>query len=250
MRVRGAIATVVVVALLGACGGNGDEEGTKGGTPAPPPTPAQDGAADKAAAERAVLQLTDLPPGWRAEPPEPESPDDPDVARRLSECLRVDLALLEDENPASADSPDFEAPGQEEVQSSVGFVATTARAQELFSVLERPETPGCLAQAMSEVITRSLTRPQPGQQVPQGVTVGQVSVDRLSFPTIGERTVAFRAVIPVQAQGLRFPVYSDLVFALKGRAGAMTLFTDIGSPFPPEQAQQLTRTVVDRIPAS
>jgi hypothetical protein len=248
MRIGRIVTFVVVATLLTACGGNGDEEDANSDR-ATPATPAQDVAADKAAAERAILKLSDFPPGWEAKPHE-ETPDDPDVARRLSDCLRVDLSGFEDDNPASADSPDFESPEQQEVQSFVGFEPTSAKAQELFAIFERPETPGCLSEATSEIITESLKRPEPGEELPKGVTVGQVSINRASFPTIGERTIAFRMTIPVRADRLQLSVYADMVFALKARAGVVLSFIDFGSPFPTDQAQQLTRIVVDRVPAS
>ena len=247
MRARAMAIVLVVAALASACGGDDDESAPKG-TATTPPT--QNVAADRAVAEQAVLRLSDFPPGWQAQPHE-ESPDDPDLTRQLSECLRVDLALLEGEaGDASADSPDFESPNDQEVQSSVGLAPTSAKAQELFAVFERPETPGCLSRAVSQSIETELKKPMPGQQARPEVTVGQVSVNRASFPTIGDRTVAFRLTVPVQALGRALNVYADMVVALRGRAGTMLTFTDVGTPFPTDQAQKLTKTVVDRLPAA
>lgn len=244
MRARPVIALIVAVTLTAACGGDSDSPESEA---LPGATSTQNIAADKAAAEQAVLRLSDFPPGWQAKPHE-ESPDDPDLTRRLGECLRVDVSVLGD-NPASADSPDFESPDEQEVQSSVGFTATAAKAQELFAIFERPETPGCLSDAASKSIEDSLKSPEPGEEVPAGVTVGKVSINRASFPAMGERTVAYRMTVPVRLGGLSLSVYSDLVLVLRGRGAALLSFFDFGSPFPTDQAQKFTKTVVDRLPA-
>ncbi len=241
---------VLLVATLAAgCSGDSDDSGSER-EPERATTTTQNVAADRAVAEQAVLKLSDFPPGWQAKPHE-ESPDDPDLSRQLSECLRVDLSLLEGKaNDASTDSPDFESPDEEEVGSSVGLAPTSTKAQELFAIFERPETPGCLTKAVSQSIETALKKPKPGQEIPAGVTVGQVSINRVSFPTIGDRTVAFRVTVPVRALGLALSVYADLVVALRGRAAALLSFTDFGSPFSTDQAQRFTKTVVDRLPAA
>lgn len=243
MRARSVIALIVAVTLTAACGGGGDSPESE----APPQaTSTQNIAADKAAAEQAVLRLSDFAPGWQANPHE-ESPDDPDLTRRLGECLRVDVSLM-GENPASADSPDFESPDEQEVLSSVSFAPTAAKAQEMFAIFERPETPGCLSDAGSKAVEDSLKRPEPGEEVPAGVTVGKVSVNRASFPTMGERTVAYRMTVPVRFGGLSLSVYADLVLVLRARGVALVSFFDFGSPFPTDHAQKFTKTVADRLP--
>lgn len=146
--------------------------------------------------------------------------------------------------------PTFESPDQAEVENSVALAPSNGKAQELFGIIERPETPGCLTKALGEVAQQALKRPKPGEELPQGVTVGQVSINRASFPMIGERTVAFRATVPVQFGGLSLRMYADLVLALKGRAAALLYFTDVGSPFKTDEAQRLTKIVVDRLPMS
>lgn len=244
MRARTTGVLLALGMLLGACGGGDGGDGDSAGTT----QVTQNLAADRALAEQAVLRISDFPPGWEAKPHE-EAPDDPTITRQMSECLKVDLALLERDNPASADSPDFKSPEQAEVDNSVGIAPSNGKAQELFTIFERPDTPGCLTKAVAEVIQQALKRPKAGEELPQGVTVGQVTINRASFPTMGERTVAFRATVPVRFGGLDLNLYADFVLALKGRAAALLFFSDVGSPFPTEQALRLTKIVVDRLPA-
>ena len=234
--------------VAAACGGDDDEPTAQGTTTTTPPV--QDVAADRAAAERAVLRLGDFPPGWQAEPPD-STPEDPELTSRLAGCLRVDLSLFEDVgDKASADAPDFESPDQQQVSNSVGLAPSAAKAQELFAIFERPELRDCLKTVLSQSIQAELRRPKPGRQLPPDLTVGEVTVNPVSFPTFGDRTVSFRVNVPFRAAGEQLTAYTDLAVAMRGRALTLLSFTDFGSAFPTDLAQRFTRTVVDRLPAA
>lgn len=83
--------------------------------------------------------------------------------------------------------------------------------------------------------------------LPEGVTVGKPKVGQTSFPTIGDRTLAYRVTVPMQAKGLSIEVYVDLIMAAEGRATAQMTFQSVLSAPEPATEQHFTKTVVDRL---
>lgn len=244
---------MAAVALVApACGGKGGGR-TSATTAVDSPTGAfgGEGAAveDRAQAEKALLQAGDFPPGWVASP-DPPVPDDPDLERQLAGCMNVEPAQV-GQTASTVDSADFRLDGaRQEVQSSVGLADTAAQQRERLALFERPEMAACLTTVVAETIRKGIESPDPAGGPPASAAVGAVATERIDFPAVGDGTLAYRVAIPVEAAGRQVTVYADLVVAISGRAGARLTFLSLGSPFPPELAVELTRRVVDRLPAS
>jgi hypothetical protein len=264
MRTRAWIGafTVMAVALVG-CGSGGDSTETSGSaTTTEQPTTAstqeatattQDVDADRNAAQAALLTLSDMPTGWTSSPHD-DSPGAPTLHRDLAKCLDLtedELGLLGDDD-ASADSPDFSSGDEDaEVQASVGLAATAADAERTMAIAAGPKMPQCLRQAMATQIRYSLAHPdKPGDTIPKGLKVEEPEASPLSFPTLGDQTVAIRIKIPMSYATIQLDVTGDLIFIQRGRAGATLTFLGFGSPFPTELETQLARTQADRLPAT
>jgi hypothetical protein len=58
-------------------------------------------AADQAAADAAILRLTDFPNGWEALRRDDDDDDGPDLDDELAECLEVDVALFNEATVSS-----------------------------------------------------------------------------------------------------------------------------------------------------
>lgn len=204
-------------------------------------------AADHARAEAALLRLSDLPAGWTARP-HATSPTVPGLDRRLAGCLGVSVALLNQNDPTTADSPDFSNANGGEISNSVGYEATVGRARQVIGVLRSPKMAPCLNSALKQFLTFSLSHPaSPSQAVPPGISLGAATTNRLPFPTTGDATVAYRFDVPIEGAGSPLTVYGDFVFAAKGRAG--TVLTAESQGAPPDRAleQRLVSTVVSRL---
>lgn len=204
---------------------------------------------DRRRAEKALLVVEDFPPNWTSTP-HSESTEEPDLERRLAECMRVEPALV-GQTASSIDSPDFHLPGARlQVQSSVGLADTVDQARERLAVFERPEMRECLNATVSEAIRRGTEAPDPEDEPPDGAVLGAVTTERVPFPTVGDGTVAYRVTMPVEVAGEQAPVYADLVVAIRGRGGVRLSFLSLGAPFPADVAEKLARTAVDRLPPS
>ncbi|HET6810311.1 MAG TPA: hypothetical protein VFH50_04810 [Acidimicrobiales bacterium] len=204
-------------------------------------------AADHARAQAAVLRLSDLPAGWTATPHR-ASPSVPGLDKRLAACLGVSVGLLNGNDPTNADSPDFSNANGGEISNSVGYEVTVGRARRVTAVLQSPKMAPCLNSALRTFLTSSLSHPAtPSQSVPTGIGLGDSTTTRLSFPTSGDATVAYRFEVPIEGAGSPLTVYGDFVFAAKGRAG--TVLTVESQAAPPDRTleQKLVSTVVDRL---
>jgi len=256
MGARHVVALVSVCALVGACGG-GSSNITVSSSPArttapslttvPAQTtvPGQDLAGDRALANHAVLTASDLPAGWKAGPHK-ASTDGPNIDKLMSDCLQVSSALFSD-STVKADSPDFTSPDGTQVHNSVSIEATVAQIQTPFAVFTRPEMVGCLQKAMTAELNYTFSHNINGSPPPSDVTIGQATVEKQSFPTIGDGTVAYSVTIPMTAAGTHLNVYAYFVLIAKGRAGISLDVESIGSPFAIETTQQLATTVAGRV---
>jgi hypothetical protein len=198
--------------------------------------------ADEEAARSALLVLDDFPPGWEAAEPDPDNDND-DVQEGLADCLDVDVEMFANDNNPSAESPAFTSPNDDEVSSEVTYTASIENATRTVAILKDPDTPGCYAQALKAYLLRAAVE----GDLPDEVEYGDPTFNPLSFPTLGDESVAFRMTFPVSARGLDVDVYIDLAFVRVGRVGVTTTFQSQFSPFDTDEAARLTETVVDRI---
>jgi hypothetical protein len=230
MGARHVVALVSVCALVGACGGGSSNitvSSSPGRTTAPSLTtvpaqttvPGQDLAGDRALANHAVLTASDLPAGWKAGPHK-ASTDGPNIDKLMSDCLQVSSALFSD-STVKADSPDFTSPDGTQVHNSVSIEATVAQIQTPFAVFTRPEMVGCLQKAMTAELNYTFSHNINGSPPPSDVTIGQATVEKQSFPTIGDGTVAYSVTIPMtadrQGSGRHLPRRREHRLALRDR---------------------------------
>lgn len=237
---------VAVAVLLAACG---SDSGGSGG-----PVDLEDTrteaqlTADRTAAQQALPVLDDFPPGWTAEPREGEDVDAPDLDAELADCLGVDEALLGD-SKVEAQSDTFNA-DDAEVEAEVSVLPTKAYADEVVEVLNQPQARGCFEDVFAEVIEFSLQNPSAGEELPEGVTFGDVRLDDLDFPAVGEDSRAFRVSMPIRIDLLSVDLYFDLVFVRVGRAIGTISFLDATTPFDEGLARDLAGKFASKLPTA
>lgn len=239
--------TLLFVSTLLVAGCGGDDDGTDAAgttttttsTTAPAETttsePGEQESSDPARAaqaEAAGLTLDDFPDGW--EEHDPEAGLDLVVTwQDLIDCLGVDTT----EPPLGiATSPTFLRGLGTQVRSTVEY-RSEAQAQAIAAALEGPELERCATEAFAADVARS---------APEGGVPGPVQVSPLEFAELGGSTVAIRANVTIDLEGLEVPIFQDLVVVFDGETVSRLVFLELGGEFPPELQRTLVETVVSR----
>jgi hypothetical protein len=171
-----------------------------------------------------------------------------DLGQKLATCLHTSVAVLQPSNPAHVRSPDFADSDNNTVSNSVAYHADPATADKEFAVFQQSNFPSCAEAAMKAAIADAILHPKnPSDTLPSGATIGDPTVKQLSFPTVGDKTVAYQVAIPIQYSGLTITLYADLVFMQKGRALASMNYEAASSPFDSTQEEQLATLTAGRL---
>jgi len=142
---------------------------------------------DEAIAETALLTLDDFPAGWEAVPAE-DGEDDDELVADLAQCLEVDEAELDPDNP-TATSPTFTSSNDEAMTAEVSLTPSSGDASRALEILQGDAALGCYAEAIKAEMARDLVV---GDDVPENVEVGEPTLNRISFESLGDESVAFR----------------------------------------------------------
>ena len=226
---------LIIIAAIAACGGDG-------GRLAPGEISTKFRAAAQEAAQAALLTLDDLPPGWTSAPPEEE--EAPDL--QLSE--ECDRFFEQEQLPgevASADSNDFTGPDDQEVSCvATVFAAENAAQDALDSVKEglslcRDE----LVDAFDRLVRQGF---QEGGGDPDLLEEVDISFQDLSFPRLGDASLAFRISADIRALGLPFDFTGDIIGIREGRT-VDGLFYFVVGRLDIEEEQRLAEVVADKL---
>lgn len=229
-----AVLGVLLVAVVSSCGGGSNESGapatvtgvqtgvTNGVTETPP-------LSDVEAKELAAsmnLRLTDFPPGWRAGPSAGEG------ERSGVQSLREKYDLLARESSRNFAHGDITS-----TSSTANLFNDQATARDALNYVEgsiqSDEFRDCFGDGIRE-------------SVEAGVTIGEITVGQVSFPSLGQRSSAWEVVIPIEAEGTSASAYLDVVFIVQGNAMASVDFYDL-EPFDEQQREHLAGLVAERI---
>ena len=179
------------------------------------------------------MRVDDLPPEWRPSPPDP-----PDASvetegdnSRFAQCVgRPEPKVV---RTATMASPRFRIDDRSRASSAVQTVKTVTIANDDFAALEGNRAVGCLRQRLQAQLDREST---PGN-APERFTV-----ERLPGLAVGDRTVAFRAVVSYRGS----TAYLDVVNVQKDKVEVAATFFNRDSPFPAEFEQSVVAKMVDR----
>jgi hypothetical protein len=246
VRVKARVFLAVVCVLLAGCGSS--HKAAKAGTPTSSSTSTTTNAAsaaDKQAAEVAALKLSDFPSGWTSTPHK-DDPGSKTVGDELAKCLKIKSLDLSQDKGVSADSPGFSSPDSQEVQNTVAIAPRAQQVAAVMDVLAQSNAPDCLRAAFEKGFQENLKAS--GTTLPKGTTIGKLSVSPESFGSLGDRMVAYRVEVPVQANGVNVSVFADFVFVQRGRAFVVLEAADEVTPFPTSMSESLVRKVLTRLP--
>jgi hypothetical protein len=156
--------------------------------------------ADGALAKAALLTLSDLPSGWKAQPHVATSEAALDA--RLAACLHVDVSLTDTDLQTHADAQDFFGPGAQEVQSGVAIFPDATLPTRWVQLYSTPTARTCLATDVgqsahvtlkaAEVSLPSIGDGQGGVRLSDGATVNDDVFARrgraLAYMTVAGRS--------------------------------------------------------------
>ncbi len=186
--------------------------------------------ADQALARKANLRLGDLPAGFRAKrlsskadsASEDAGPDScPGFAPDLS-----DLVIT-----GEASSPQFKSTWMT-IHSSAEVYRSIGDERKSWRRTARREAVDCLADAIDK-------QPAAGMRLTLGATLQRPS------PRVGERSVSFRLVGRLTTNGVKIPIWIDLLGVSRGRADA-TLFVMTGLKAPSASFEHRLLATLDR----
>ena len=245
------LVAVAVAALLAGCGG-----GSK--TVKAPNTPKQI-AADKAVAEKAVLQLSDLPAGYKGSPHDSSGSDKiPNaVAAKFGTCAHMPAAeitkLMNGDHQAdqpSANSQDFALTGSSALtQTSISNTVELDRSSKDLS-----DPLDLFGASRALPCWKDLFQAAFNATAPSGGSIKGLSVFALPTKSLGDQAAAFEARVDISTSASVVPVtvtaYLDLYFVRRGRAGVTLLGSGIGTRIPPTLERSLVQKVLDRLDAA
>ena len=259
---RGFLVLATAVALLASCGGGGSAKATAPPptttrpvttttkAPAAPNTPKQR-AADTAVAKQAVLEVSDLPFGWAANPHDDSGPDLPKpVETKFAACAHLPKRFVDNKNDdqPNADSPDFTkgtvgAGAAAEVDSSVELDRTVSDISEPLSHFADPDTTKCFDPLFRAELALAL-------RGDQGVSLQDFAFRALSVGSIGDQAAGFQGRVTIVGPKASIPIEFDLYFVRKGRAIATLTTIAFSVPFDQAFAQSLLEKMVGRLGAA
>jgi hypothetical protein len=180
--------------------------------------------ADQARARAMLLKQSDLAPGFTRGRPSNEPDPHVDCPRSVSE---TDLTMTGD-----VEGPLF-ARGVVNVQSTAQLYDSVADA----SASWRRGTSAAGVGCARDLLRREFAKQQ----------IQLVSLRKVSFPRIGQRTVAYRVVLSAKQGQTTFKFYLDLVVIMHSRAHAQVIAGSAFQPFPKAEAVRLARVVGGRM---
>ena len=204
-------AVAVALLLLAGCGSSG----SKGAAP----TTAANPARDKAAAQKLVLALADMPTGWIAAK---HSTDPSDAAenKKLAACVgATDPSVA----TANVDGPDLDH-DTTEIQSSVTVMDTRAHFLTDAKALQSSKFVSCAETIFKADLPKSLAKNSPG------VVVSNIKVAPATFAKVGEVTAAFRVSLTLTGSGRTLPLYLDEVEFGSNRSEVSITFLGQSAP--------------------
>jgi hypothetical protein len=181
-------------------------------------------------AQNPVLKIGDLPTGWTGKP-STDTGDSATVEKEMAACIGTTAILSSTSNPTRVESDDFADPDETYTASNtVSLAPSTAAVNTAMDTFTNAKMPGCLAQAMDDAISQSLS--SSATTLPAGTTVGKAQAASESFPNVADRTTAFRVTVPIRVNGVTANVSIDFIAFTKGRAGVTSPSRARGRRFP------------------
>jgi hypothetical protein len=215
--------------------------------PAETDVPAQDVAADAAAAEAALLTLSDFPAGWSEVPAEDDEEDDSsdEMGERTKECFGSSTDTDIVSNETRARTGEFTDPADDStVTQGVSLGSTVELTEDYMAAGSADGVAACLTIVFREGYAELL---EDAEEM-QDAELGEITVGALNVGEVGEDTFAYRITIPITVQGFTVDFVFDLVAVRVGRSVSSLVFGSTFDPTPTERITEYTTLAASRLP--
>jgi hypothetical protein len=238
-------------AVIGAAGLAGQIAGAHQVVATAPPTeptaPATSVSQEQAAAEAALLVLSDFPTGWTEEAEEEPTEQELAYQAAIAECAGGTGNLIDLGGPR-AQTPDFVGSDDQRVEQSVTIV-DPAVAEDFMARFAAPGVEECFGDAVATFVAESVaSQDDPSQTLPGDVTIGDVTIGEVLVEPAGDDVVAYRVTLPMSVSGLELDAYVDIVAVRSGGSIAGLTFQSLFEPFPAEDVEHYIDLAVERLP--
>jgi hypothetical protein len=203
-----------------------------------PATAAVDDEADKAAAEGALLVLSDFDKGW-SELPSDDGETVKRIQRDVGKCAGSDEETTIDFGGGRANTGHFKSPNDDTVAEAVAFAPSIDAATQRMTGLGAPEFATCLHDVYEDAAKDLLKD--------SGSTLKGITVGKLNVTPAGDDTVAFRVTISASKSGLTAEIYADNVVFRSGRMVASVSVQSTFSPFDIDETERLVALAASRM---
>lgn len=247
MRLRLLLVLLAAVSLLaGACGDDDTASDGPAATAEGDSSPDTDSDAeggwtearlskDQQTLDAAILTLDDMPTGWEQLPDD----DDEDVDQEeIAECVGADADDLYDDEDPEADAS-FGSPDDSQLDVGWTIAATVDRAEFGFETLTSDKALTCLRDVLVDAI----------EDNDEGIEVGDVTLNRMSFPRFGDDSTAMRVTVPMTTQGMSVDVFFDAVFVRVGRATGTVTYLSVFTPADAAEVEGYVQETIDKLDA-
>jgi hypothetical protein len=165
---------------------------------------------------------------------------------RVQTCFHASIAALDLSGPTRVTSPVFSRSGQVTGISTVDYRTTSGQVQATFRLYRNLHYMGCVKSVIGGYLKYAITH---APKTPQGVTVGDISVNDIALPPYGDQSLAIRVLVPILFKGQPAgSEYFDDITIQKGRAIATLEFTGSSdSPTNSSLEQHLVAVVIGRL---
>ena len=245
-------ALLLSLALAAGCASNSEGEPSPPGDGAAPATSSADSPQTvsdiseeeaREVAEKVLLRLKDFPVGWSQLPPDE---DDEDLQLDLPpECQAF---MDQEEWPGTLvniDSPEFEGPDEEEVDSSVTIYVDAEAAHQAYAdgktAIDLCREP--IGAALAQYLQETLRAEYPDANI----EVVASTWEWLSFPPYGDESAALRWSLTMNVGSKSVVLYSDLIDWRVGRIEASMGFDTRSEPPDLAEEQRLAQIMDERL---
>ncbi|MGQ0631983.1 MAG: hypothetical protein ACT4P1_13170 [Sporichthyaceae bacterium] len=207
----------------------------------------------------AQFTRADFPTGWSARGKATSAGVDGAFGRRVERCLGLDAGYLTDPGAdADADADDLAAQplraGSRTFTSAEGdrvrsaaVLAEREAIDAFFNAVSGAALPGCVGDALDAAVADQLAADDNPRL--DRVRFDPARVTPLRFPTLGQESVAVRAVLTARGGGRTFDTVVDLVFVRLADIAAVLTYQGSGRPLPLADTERFSQAVITRLQA-
>ena len=203
---------------------------------------------ERALAERRLLQLADLPPGWTERPDDdgPRSDAVRAAARDYAACVGTDGERMFDVAGTAASTGVFVNRDGSTVRHTVA-VDELAVVEAFMSRFAADGVAACLASTGQVLFEASFADAHAGDPRWDEAVIGSLVVERSDIAPAGDETVAYRFTIPLSSSESDVEIVTEIVATRIGDTLSGLTFEAVGDPFNEFLRDRIVELATDRI---